>query len=79
MIINCPKCSHPVLKGLAEIEVLEVSFAFAVKCPGCGRVCKVTVDFEGEAGKRLAVAYFEGVERAYRNLGIVRRPPFVVH
>lgn len=78
MIINCPGCSHPILKGLAEIERLEVAFSFSVKCPGCAKVRKVTVEYEGPADKRIPVAYFEGYERPYPNLGITRGAPFVV-
>ncbi len=46
MIIQCPYCTSPVLKGMEELRHLAVSFSFEMRCPHCKQNIGVQMTFE---------------------------------
>jgi protein-disulfide isomerase len=46
MIINCPYCSGPVLKGLEELRDVAITVSFESRCPHCQKNVAVVLKSE---------------------------------
>lgn len=46
MIIQCPYCTSPVLKGMEDLRHLAVNFSFEMRCPHCQKNITVAITFE---------------------------------
>ncbi len=46
MIIQCPYCNTPLMKGMEELRHLAVNFSFETKCAHCQKMVTVELLFE---------------------------------